>query len=104
MSSCEKCWANATRRSLYAEESASEIYRELISGKEMCSAEEMAGLHATVCPDCDRRTLHQHTDECMNKSCVPILDILTEASTDDLHAEHDEEFIITACKENTSST
>ena len=56
MASCEKCW-NDSKGEL-------ERYSQLIMLR-VCSPEEQAGPEAGICPSCKRKTLHQHTNDCM---------------------------------------
>lgn len=65
MSSCEKCWADSTAQGI-------PYHRLLLMRKDQpCSPEEQAGHDAKVCPRCQRRTIHQYTDEPMC-GCKPI--------------------------------
>lgn len=56
MASCEKCWKDAGGD--YAR------YMELLSYRN-CTPEEQAGEHAYTCSACDRKTIHQHTNQCV---------------------------------------
>ena len=70
MSSCEKCWADASRDPY---NDVPRAYARLIEKRRdrPCTPEEQAGPDAGVCPWCHRRTLHQHTGECMTGACYP---------------------------------
>ena len=60
MPSCEKCWTEAggnARR-----------YAELLKLRS-CTPEEQAGDDATLCPKCNRITMHQYAKVCMNAAC-----------------------------------
>jgi len=60
MPMCERCWTRA-----YDPQGGQvERYAELIKN-ETCTPEQQAGEHATTCPRCDRRTVHQHARACM---------------------------------------
>ena|SRR3990167_4608383 len=61
MSSCEKCWQDA-KGDPY-------VYERLIKTRQ-CLPEEQAGLSATICPDCNRLTVHQYTGKCQNPDCL----------------------------------
>ena len=63
MATCEKCWTDAGGNSVK--------YRELLNERKgcPCTPEEQAGLDATVCPACKRKTVHQHAKVCMNLDC-----------------------------------
>lgn len=66
MASCEKCWSDSG--------SSSEAYQALLqerTGKLMCSPEEQAGVDAEYCTHCLRRTIHQHTKQCVKTKCRP---------------------------------
>jgi len=72
MSSCEKCWRDAQREEFMGADTG--IYRELIARRNgiierRCTPEEQAGEGAGTCPECHRKTLHQHTGECMSPVC-----------------------------------
>lgn len=56
MSACEACWRTAGGDPDY--------YRTLLRERN-CTPEDQAGPEATVCVLCGRRTVHQHTGECM---------------------------------------
>ncbi|KKL23902.1 hypothetical protein LCGC14_2420720 [marine sediment metagenome] len=56
MSSCERCWSESRMYSNYS---------ELIKRTPSCTPEEQAGPGAIVCPQCQRKTVHQYTGECM---------------------------------------
>ena len=55
MSSCEKCWSQSR---MY------DNYSELVKSSN-CTPEEQAGPGASLCPKCQRKTIHQYTGECM---------------------------------------
>lgn len=57
MSSCEKCWADAG--------GDADRYKWLLANRKPCSAEEQAGPNAGFCPECLRKTIHQHTGQPM---------------------------------------
>lgn len=63
MSSCEKCRRDANR---YSGDVIDE-YRRLLEERHSspCTPEERAGPGATECPRCDRKTIHQYTQEPM---------------------------------------
>lgn len=63
MSSCEKCWKDAHDGS----GDAVRRYEMLSMERKQnpCTPEEQAGVSATHCPSCGRKTLHQHTSEAM---------------------------------------
>lgn len=67
MSTCEKCWGDASMLAIMAGCSVSTIYRRLLfeRGEYHCEPEEMAGPEAGVCPICEKATIHQHTGEPM---------------------------------------
>ena len=64
MPSCEKCWSDAHRGDQF---SVAEEYARLISERKdnPCTPEEQAGPDAEECPDCRRKTVHQHCHVCM---------------------------------------
>lgn len=64
MNMCEKCWRDAHDNQTGC---APDEYHRLIRERadNPCTPEEQAGDDATECPECTRRTLHQHTGECM---------------------------------------
>jgi hypothetical protein len=64
VSSCEKCWRDAHRSS---DLDVADEYRRLMEERHSnpCTPEEQAGLDATECPCCGRKTIHQHTQEPM---------------------------------------
>lgn len=68
MSACEKCWRDAHTG---PEADVAAEYSRLIAERRAspCAPEEQAGEFATVCPKCNRRTVHQHTGECMTSDC-----------------------------------
>lgn len=70
MSACERCWRDAHRGPQF---SVAEEYERLLDerGPDGCTPEEQAGPDATECAKCGRRTLHQHTRECMNCRVLP---------------------------------
>jgi len=65
MASCEKCW-NDSRGD-------PQLYSELVASRnvrgESCSPEDQAGPYATVCPHCQRKTVHQVCLVCMTPDC-----------------------------------
>ena len=62
MSACEKCWRDAGGNSI--------LYKTLMASRN-CTPRQQAGPNAKVCPTCGKKTLHQHTGECMNPVCPP---------------------------------
>lgn len=65
MPSCEKCWNEANRNSLFGlVNSMPEEYSRLIKINK-CTPEEQAGEDATTCDICDRKTVHQYARICM---------------------------------------
>ena len=64
MSTCEKCWSDAH---LGEQFSVAEEYGKLVAARRdmPCTPEQQAGPDATECPQCHRKTLHQHTREPM---------------------------------------
>lgn len=60
MPSCEKCWQEAG--------GDADVYTRLMQVRN-CTPEEQAGPEATECPECKRRTVHQHCHICMNPAC-----------------------------------
>jgi hypothetical protein len=66
MPSCEKCWRDS--------QSIGVEYGNLVEARNttgvVCTPEEQAGDDAGLCPSCNRRTLHQHTGDCM-AGCQP---------------------------------
>ena len=67
MSACEKCWNDAFRMSC-GNKSQPECYVELLTKRKdnPCTPEQQAGVDATICEKCRRKTKHQYTGECMN--------------------------------------
>ncbi len=67
MSSCEKCWRDAHSVGSYGDVTVR--YRRLMEERRdnPCTPEEQAGPDGKECPGCKRMSLHQYTDECMNK-------------------------------------
>lgn len=61
MASCEKCWRDSG--------SNPKEYARLVETRN-CTPEEQAGDAATICPGCERRTVHQYSRVCMNPNCV----------------------------------
>ncbi len=61
MPSCEKCWRQAGGN---PEEYHRLVYLRNEQGKE-CTPEEQAGPSATICPKCNRRTVHQFAERCV---------------------------------------
>ena len=68
MSSCEKCWADSYTYTYGTDESRIECYQRLIRTRD-CTPEEQSGNDAQICSNCQRKTLHQVTGECMNPEC-----------------------------------
>jgi hypothetical protein len=67
MPACERCWADAaTPGGDHAER-----YRTLLVARASnpYTPEEQAGPHASACPVCGRRTVHQHARVCMAPDC-----------------------------------
>lgn len=64
MPSCEKCWSDAHRGPMF---SVAEEYHKLLAERKdnPCTPEQQAGINATICPICDRFTVHQHCKICM---------------------------------------
>ena len=60
MSSCEKCWADSGGGGEY-----SRLMYERESAGRICTPEEQAGRDADLCPECNRKTIHQYTGEPM---------------------------------------
>ncbi len=60
MASCEKCWKDSG--------GDPDKYRELLKSR-YCTPEEQAGIYASVCPTCNRKTIHQYARICTNLSC-----------------------------------
>ena len=56
MSSCEKCWEDSNSNPLE--------YSHLVATRN-CSPEEEAGRDAQICDNCNRKTIHQYTKECV---------------------------------------
>lgn len=67
MSSCEKCWADASRVAYLAMSSTADEYQRLMTKRKdnPCTPEAQAGECAGECPSCGRKTIHQHTKEPM---------------------------------------
>jgi hypothetical protein len=61
MPSCERCWTAAA--------GDYEVYSHLLSRRN-CTPEEQVGTDARACPDCGRKTIHQHCGVCMNPACA----------------------------------
>ncbi len=63
MASCEKCWKDS--------HGSAKHYTELIIKRKNhpCSPEEQAGEDAGICPECNRKTIHQHVHYCVNPEC-----------------------------------
>ena len=69
MASCEKCWSDAyTRTHTNPMKSQAEHYTDLIIERKdnPCTPEQQAGRDAEKCPKCDRKTIHQYVNCCMN--------------------------------------
>ena len=60
MASCEKCWRDSNGNP--------DEYHRLI-GSRYCTPEEQAGEDATICPKCNKRTVHQYAKVCMISNC-----------------------------------
>lgn len=60
MPSCEKCWRDSGGNPAR--------YRAMLKSRN-CTPEQQAGAHATVCPKCKRKTIHQHVGTCTNPDC-----------------------------------
>ena len=60
MTACEKCWKDSGGDHAR--------YKRLLKGRH-CTPEEQAGDDAGLCPDCGRRTVHQHTGDCLSPEC-----------------------------------
>ena len=62
MSSCEKCWRDAS-----SDDDKAARYAELIEARKdnPCTPEDQAGPDAKECPSCRRMTLHQITGQAM---------------------------------------
>jgi hypothetical protein len=56
MASCEMCWADAGGDAYE--------YARILKIR-VCTPEQQAGLDATPCPKCQRRTVHQYARICM---------------------------------------
>ena len=65
MPSCEKCWS-AARRSVHVADEYARLLEKRDATKSVCTPEEQAGPAATICPECGRRTVHQHCGVCMS--------------------------------------
>jgi hypothetical protein len=68
MASCEKCWSDAYARTFEnPRKSHSDHYSNLIKERlnNPCTPEEQAGIDATICTKCDRKTVHQYTRKCI---------------------------------------
>jgi len=69
MPSCEKCWKDAGYIAHSKMTSKAEEYYKLVEQRdrdgETCSPEEQAGTEATICPVCERKTVHQYAKVCM---------------------------------------
>jgi hypothetical protein len=63
MSTCEKCWSDASRGDQF---SVAEEYERLLKERHEspCTPEQQAGPAAKKCAHCDRFTLHQYTGIC----------------------------------------
>ena len=72
MSSCEKCWHDSRWAARFFDGIGPDPYQKLLHervGEDECTPGEQAGPDAAECPECKRKTLHQHTGECMNPAC-----------------------------------
>jgi len=66
MPSCEKCWEDAGKDPYKDKvEEYHRLIRERDASENVCTPEQQAGRDAGVCPRCNRRALHQWTNECM---------------------------------------
>lgn len=65
MSACEKCWHDAHYGSPFV--NVADKYAKLLKERSNnpCTPEQQAGEDAGICPVCNRKTLHQWTQECM---------------------------------------
>jgi len=63
MSSCEKCWRDAC--------GDPEKYGLLVNLRKEnpCTLEEQAGKDAALCKSCERKTVHQICNFCINRKC-----------------------------------
>jgi len=64
MASCEKCWQDSDGDAI--------IYANLLHTRKYinkCTPEEQAGELATLCPNCNRKTIHHWTGDCMVLDC-----------------------------------
>lgn len=64
MPSCEKCWSDAGFKAWSSQGDKVEIYGRLVKERD-CTPEEQAGPDAEVCPECRRKTIHQHVHYCL---------------------------------------
>lgn len=63
MASCEKCWSDSGGNH--------RVYQLLISARD-CTPEEQAGPGAGTCPECLRKTVHQHMNLCLVPDCFNV--------------------------------
>ena len=61
MVSCEQCWRDSG--------GDPDLYREFVKVN-TCTPEQQAGYDSKVCSYCNRKTIHQYVNVCMNKDCV----------------------------------
>ena len=69
MPSCEKCWSDSFTISYGTSDDQVEVYHRLIEERS-CTPEEQAGVDATICDKCGRKTIHQICKCCMNPECL----------------------------------
>lgn len=60
MTSCEKCWRDG--------DGDPHRYHQFLKANN-CTPEEQAGITASICPGCKRRTVHIYVKKCMNPEC-----------------------------------
>lgn len=70
MAACEKCWTQAYNRMLVTGKSQTECYQELIKLNN-CTPEEQAGIDASKCQECNRKTVNPNAAQCMNFGWTP---------------------------------
>ena len=56
MASCEKCWADSGGNP--------DLYAHYVNTRD-CTPEEQAGPESEVCPECNRKTVHQYCHYCV---------------------------------------
>jgi len=65
MASCEKCWSDAYRIACEdGTKSQTQVYWQLLLSRD-CTPEEQAGKRAQMCPNCNRKTVHQVDNICL---------------------------------------